>query len=158
MQNVSVITAATVCDHAGHTTMTRTDVTSTNLILIDDTHNDESWKRNSLGLARDSLELLRHTHTIHSMDNERSIPSRSMDSSTPKRKSVLKSRLDNSDQIVTPELISYVAIDCMKGDKHLVDKQLRYESQYRTIRIVINRCSTFQATFVNSRRQYSCIM
>jgi hypothetical protein len=55
------------------------------------------------------------------------IPRTSIENTPQKRKSVLKSRLDSSDNLSTPELVSYIAIDEVKGDKCLVEKQMRYD-------------------------------
>ena len=82
----------------------------------------EQLKRNSLGLARDSLELLRNAPLWHEIGSE---PSNDMDLTLVKRKSVLKSRSDSADNILTPELVSYIAIDGIEGDKNLVEKHMK---------------------------------
>ena len=112
--------------------MTRTKTVSTNLTITDDDNDDEQskliheqLKRSSLGLARDSLELLRHALPTHEDSEERLIPHRATDSVPRKRKSVLKSRLDSLDDLPTLELVSYIAIDDMRGDKYLVEKRVR---------------------------------
>jgi len=121
----------------GNTSMiTRTITTSTNLTAANDDDDDdddeqsklinEQLKRSSLGLARDSLELLRNAIPHHSSSDEQLTPHTNIDSTSQQRKSVLKSRLDSSDNLPTPELISYIAIDEVKGDKRLMEKQMRY--------------------------------
>lgn len=113
----------------GETSMiTRITTASTNLTAIHDDDDDDDRgqsKRNSLGSARDSLELLRHTIPHHPSDDEQLNSHSNHDSTPHQRKSVLKSRLDSSDHVPTPELVSYIAIDEVKGDKQLIEKQIR---------------------------------
>ena len=122
-----------IVDDADASVMTRTKTVSTNLTITDEDNDEvqsklihEQLKRSSLGLARDSLELLRHALSMHDDSEERLIPHRTTGSAPRKRKSVLKSRLDSSDNLPTLELVSYIAIDDMQGDKYLVEKRLRY--------------------------------
>ena len=107
--------------------ITRTTTASTNLTRTDDDDEqskliNEQLKRSSLGLARDSLELLRNNTPHHDSTEEQ-------DSTPRKRKSVLKSRLISSDNLPAPEFISYIAIDEIKGDKRLMEKQMRYDKK-----------------------------
>lgn len=112
--------------------MSRTYTATTDLTLTDELNDDEQskliteqLKRNSLGLARDSLEILRHSHPIHQSIDEHVLAQKMIDGTPQKRKSALKSRFDSADQFPTPDLISYVAIDDLKGDKREVEKQMR---------------------------------
>jgi hypothetical protein len=114
--------------------ITRTITASTNLTITDDDDDEQSklineqLKRSSLGLARDSLELLRNNTPHHDSSDEQLILHTNIDSTPPcRRKSVLKSRLVSSDNLPTPALISYIAIDEVKGDKRLMEKQMRYD-------------------------------
>lgn len=94
----------------------------------DDDDDNEQLKRNSLGLARDSIELIRNaTPHHHNSNDEQLIPHANIDTTPNKRKSVLKPHLDSSDILPTPDLISYVAIDEFKDDKRLMEKQMRYD-------------------------------
>jgi hypothetical protein len=117
----------------GDTSMiTRTITASTNLTITDDDEQskliNEQLKRSSLGLARDSLELLRNKTPHHDSSDEELILHTNMDNTPPcRRKSVLKSRLVSSDNLPTPALISYIAIDEVNGDKRLIEKQMRYD-------------------------------
>ncbi|CAF1054549.1 unnamed protein product [Adineta steineri] len=113
--------------------ITRTITASTNLTITDNNDeqsklNNEQVKRSSLHLARDSLELLRNNIPHHNSSNEQLTPNTNIDSTTHKRKSVLKSHLMSTDILSTPELISYIAIDEVKGDKRLMEKQMRRRS------------------------------
>ena len=112
--------------------ITRATTASTNLTVTTDENDDQSklineqLKRSSLGLARDSLELLRHTTAHQASKDEQIISSTDNNISPHPRKSVLKSHLDSSENLPTPELISYVAIDEVQGDKHLLEKHMQY--------------------------------
>ncbi|CAF0946190.1 unnamed protein product [Adineta steineri] len=113
--------------------ITRTITASTNLTMTNNNDeqpklNNEQVKRSSLHLARDSLELLRNNIPHHSSSNEQLTPNTNIDSTSHKRKSVLKSHLMSTDILSTPELISYIAIDEVKGDKRLMEKQMRRRS------------------------------
>ena len=94
---------------------------------------NEQLKRNSLGLARDSLEILRHSHPLHQTSDERLLAQKMIDSTPQRGKSALKPRLDSSDQLPTPDLISYMAIDEVKGDKRQVEKQMRCEEIFSNL-------------------------
>jgi hypothetical protein len=124
--------------------ITRTATASTNLTTTNEDDDDddeqsklinEQLKRSSLGLARDSLELLRNATPHHGNSDEQLLPHINIDGTPHKRKSALKSRLDSSDNLPTAELISYIAIDDVKGDKHLMEEQMRYDFKQRIILI-----------------------
>lgn len=123
------------------TSMISQSYTATADMTITDELNDdeqsklinEQLKRNSLGLARDSLEILRHAQPLHQTSDERLLAQKLIDTSPQKGKSALKSRLDSSDQLPTPDLISYIAIDHVKGDKRQVEKQMRFSSSFFSI-------------------------
>ncbi len=128
------LTSLLPIDNGDISTITRTTTVSTNLTINNDDDDDEQsklineqLKRSSLGLARDSLELLRNATSHHGSNDEQLTPHINIDSTPHKRKSVLKSRIDSSDNLPTPELISYIAIDEVKGDKRLMEKQMRYD-------------------------------
>ncbi|UJR27203.1 hypothetical protein I4U23_008499 [Adineta vaga] len=113
--------------------ITRTTAASTNLTATEDTDtNDddqsklinEQIKRSSLGLARDSLELLRNNTPHHRNSEEQLTPRSNVDSTPRKRKSVLKSRIISSNDLPTPKLISYIAIDELKDDKRSIEQQI----------------------------------
>jgi hypothetical protein len=120
-------------DDADTSLITRATTASTNLTITNDGDDDQSklineqLKRSSLGLARDSLELLRNATPHYVSSDEQLIPHTNIDNTPQKRKPVLKSRLDSSDILPTPERISYVAIDEVKGDKRLMEKQMWYD-------------------------------
>ena len=112
--------------------ITRTTTASTNLTITDDNDEQsqlihEQLKRSSLRLARDSLELIRNSTPHRSSSDEQLIPHANAHNTPRKRKSALKSHLVSSDHIPTPELISYIAIDEVKGDKRLMENQIRYD-------------------------------
>jgi hypothetical protein len=128
----SGLTPISLVDEGDTSIITRTTTASTNLTITDDDDEqskliNEQLKRNRLGLARDSLELLRNTTPHHGSSDEQLTPHKNIDGTPRKRKSVLKSRSDSSDNLPTPELISYIAIDEVKGDKHLMEKEMRYD-------------------------------
>jgi hypothetical protein len=128
------LTPLSPIDDGNTSIITQTITTSTNLTTTNDDDDDdeqsklinEQLKRSSLGLARDSLELLRNAIPHHGNSDEQLTPHTNIESTSHQRKSVLKSRLDSSDNLLTPELISYIAIDEVKGDKRLMEKQMRY--------------------------------
>ena len=114
--------------------ITRTTTASTNLNITDDDDEqskliNEQLKRNSLGLARDSLELLRNATPHHASSTEQLTPHTNTDGTPRKRKSVLKSRSESSDNLPSPVLISYVAIDEVKGDIRSMEKEMRYDNK-----------------------------
>lgn len=112
----------TVIDDGDTSMVTRLTTASTNLTADND---GEQSKRNSLDLVRDSLDLLRHASPHEPSIDEQLHPDR-----TPyHRKSVLKSHLDSSDHFPTSDFISYIAIDDLKGDKQLVEQQVRYDKK-----------------------------
>ena len=95
-----------------------TSTVSTNLKMTDDDNNDdqsklinEPLKRSSLGLALDSLELLRTCVTNRANGNEQIVSEINVDNTPWKRKSALKSHCDSLNNIRTPEFVSYIAID-----------------------------------------------
>lgn len=135
------IIMSSICQHSPHlipvddgdiSVITRATTASTNLTLTNDENDDQSklfneqLKRSSLGLARDSLELFRHTTVRHASKDEQIIASTNNKITPHPRKSVLKSHLDSSENLPTPELISYVAIDEVQGDRHLLEKHMQY--------------------------------
>jgi hypothetical protein len=143
--------------------ITRATTASTNLTITNDGDDDQSklineqLKRSSLGLARDSLELLRNTTPHHPSNDEQITPHTNIDSTPQKRKSVLKSHLDSSDNLPTPNLISYVAIDEVKDDKHLLEEQMRYDLKEKVNRFERNSSFRRRSLTIGGGTVISCI-
>lgn len=121
-----------IIDDGETSIITRGTTASTNLTAINDNDDqskliNEQLKRSSLGLARDSLELLHDTTPHHANEDEQIILPMDILSSSHPRKSVLKSHSNSSDHLPTSNLISYVAIDEVQGDKHLLENHIRYD-------------------------------
>ena len=119
-------------DNIDTSIITRTAPALTNLTRTvddddDDDDDDEQLKRSSLGLARDSLELLRNATSHTDNSDEQLIPNTNINSTSCKRRSVLKARLNNSDNLSALELISYIAVDEIEGDDSSMEKQMRYD-------------------------------
>ncbi|CAF1029349.1 unnamed protein product [Adineta ricciae] len=118
----------TTDDNTSRTTQLTT--ASTIRTITENTNNDgEQLKRSSLGLARDSLELLRNNtpHRRTSDEQLRSPPSNA-DHTPRKHKSVLKPRIMSSDALLTPKLISYIDVGQFKDDEYSREQQIQRRS------------------------------